>query len=602
MRRPRSGGAAVAAATAAGLSACVVAAALLPPLVAGEWTFFPFSLEPGASRAAPLAPAPPSLPAAGSTPAWRSLPDGSPATVAAGTAGVGGPAADDGLLLAAPVVRGARPAASWKDVTKKLGLPTKDQVKYGGALVADIDGDGWYDLVLNNHDQDNLHLYWNNKGARFTRGTDPLPYRIDAHGLAAGDLGGSLGAADFIVAQGGSNGNRPSPPRLLRTKGSKRKLLQGHRVAGLGTASSGRGRTPLLVDLDNDGDLDLILLNYELSSGDKGSRQKVLENTGEGQFNMRSGTGLESKAVERAILLDLNGDGRLDIIAFPYMRILLATGNFRFVDVTLQWLSPVRDWNSIRFAVRAAAAIDMSNQGRSDLYLCLYPRPDVLLLNRGTHFVASPAGAVPDGHSSGDVTVGDFNNDGYLDLFTSHPMGTANGRPAWRPDALLTANGDGTFARSIDHGAKQWTAAPGDSVQAIDYNLDGKLDLLVGGGSEVTVWRNVTGVPGPWSMFANEASNVGRWITLGVGRSPSGRAAAGGATVRLRAGGGGVARATYHRRVGGGGGGSTTDELRLVHFGLGRSNWVEEVVVQWTNGEKFVRRGLAVNKVVTLTR
>lgn len=602
MRRPRSGGAAVAAAAARGLSACVVAAALLPLLVAGEWTFFPFPLHPGASPVAPLAPPPPSLTAVGSTPAWSSPPDGNPTTVAVGTAGVGGLAADDGLLPAAPVVRGAEPAASWTDVTKNLGLPTKDQVKYGGALVADIDGDGWYDLVLNNHDQDNLHLYWNSKGARFSRGTDPLPYRIDAHGLAAGDLGGSLGAADFVVAQGGSNGNRPSPPRLLRTNGFKRKLWQGHKAAGLGTASSGRGRTPLLVDLDNDGDLDLILLNYELSSGDKGSRQKVFENTGEGRFMMRSRTGLEGKAVERAILTDLNGDGRLDIVAFPYMRILLATGNFRFVDVTIRWLSRVRNWNSIRFAVRAAAAIDVANQGRPDLYLCLHPRPDVLLLNRGTHFVASPAGAVPGGHSSGDVTVGDFNNDGYLDLFTSHPVGTANGRPAWRPDALLTANGDGTFARSTSHGAKQWTAAPGDSVQALDYNLDGKLDLLVGGGSEVTVWRNVTGVPGPWSMFANTASAGGRWTTLRVGRSPSGRAAAGGATVQLRAGGGGVARATYYRRVGGGGGGSTTDELRLVHVGLGKSNWVEEVVVRWTNGEQLVRRGLPVDKVVTLTR
>ncbi|GAB0496860.1 hypothetical protein MMPV_008181 [Pyropia vietnamensis] len=618
MPRPRLGGAEVATAAACRRgAACLVAIALLPPLVAGRWILFPFSGQRGvpttpavAAAAAPLPSISQQPAASASSPVWRSpsvaaMPSPQPPRAvgkAAGAVGVGGPLPADEQLPDAPVMRGSRRAALWKDVTSAVGLPTYDQVKYGGALIADIDGDGWYDLVLNHHDKENLQLFWNNKGRNFAHGSDPLPYRIDAHGLAAGDLGGSLGAADFIVAQGGSNGNQPVPPQLLRTRGSGRKLRENRAAAGLGPAAGGRGRTPLLVDLDGDGDLDLILLNYELSSGDPGPRQKVYENTGGGHFKKRFGTGLESQAVERGILVDLNGDGRLDIVAFPFLRILIASGNFRFVDKTIQWLSRVPNWTSFRFAVRAAAEIDTTNSGRPDIYLCRHPWGDVLLLNRkGVHFVLAPAGALPDGQSSGDVTVGDFTNDGHLDLFTSHAAGTTNGRPAWRPDTLLTAVGDGTFSRSNDHGAVQWTVAPGHSVQALDYNLDGKLDLLVGGGDEVTSWRNITGVPGRWSLFANTVSEVGSWITLVVGRSPSGRAAASGATLRVRAGGGGVRRVTYHRRVGGSGGGCTTDELRLVHVGLGSRDWVEEVNVKWTNGERYRRRGLAVDQVVTLT-
>ena len=488
---------------------CLATAAVAAPLAAGQWT------SPGSGA--------PPLP--------------SPANASFSALGAPPPGAPPMLLPTTVRARTSTADATWQDWTPASGLPRNNRVKYSGSLIADMDGDGWYDLVLNNHDQTRLQVFWNNRRGRFVRGQDPLPYRMDAHGMAAGDLGGAAGA-DWVVMQGGSNGATPAAPRLLRTRGSARRLVQGQRRAGVdGAASAGRGRTPLLVDLDGDGDLDLVLLNYDLAAGDWGPRQKVYENIGAGIFRQRARTGLEDLTVERAIVADLNGDGRLDIVAFPYLRLLLSTGPFSFKDVTVRWLRSIPNWSALRYGVIAVAEVDVDNEGVADLYLCRHPRQDVLLRNRGFRLAASPAGAVPAGTTSGDVTVGDFNNDGHLDLFLSHASGTANGRPGWRPDRLLTATGDGRFRASTAHGATQWTSAPGDSVQAFDYDRDGRLDLLVGGGDEVTAWRGTTGVPGPWSLFTSTIPRPGavggnHWIALSVGRSPSGKGAAGGATDR----------------------------------------------------------------------
>lgn len=67
------------------------------------------------------------------------------------------------------------PHAQWTDVTALSGLSTSASTKFGGALISDLDGDGWYDVVLNNHDQTHLKLYWNNRRGGFVRGSDLLP-------------------------------------------------------------------------------------------------------------------------------------------------------------------------------------------------------------------------------------------------------------------------------------------------------------------------------------------------------------------------------------------------------------------------------------------
>jgi len=501
------------------------------------------------------------------------------------------------------------PPARWSSAAPFSGLDRNTSLKWGGALIADLDSDGWYDLVLHNHDRTPLAVYWNTRrtiagpAKAFTRGRDLFTFRFDTHGLTAGDIF-LRGTEAVVSSQGGAYGNKPGKPFLVRhvNELGPRVFRRADKETGLEAATpGGRGRTPLLIDCDGDGDLDLIFLNFILPRGVKGDRQHVVENRG-GRFVRRWRTGLENADVERAIITDFDGDGRLDVVAFPLLHLFRATGNCMFEDVTAKWMARVPDGARIGKNVWAAAELDANNDGRWDLYLAKNHEVDALLLNvDNDHFSlgAPPAGSRRRHH---DVTIGDFNNDGNVDVFLSSQPPAADGvTPRRRPDALLTGDGAGGFVGTTEHGATVVTAAGGDSVQALDFDRDGRLDLFVGSGPEVPK----QGPEGGWRLFHGASpppgGGAGHWLEASVGRSPGLRAAPTGALLTLTVSGGGGCRRTLVRRVGGAGGAGSTDNLRIVHFGLGRADTVELLVVRWSNGVSVRRTGVPVDAVYEVT-
>ncbi|GAB0491517.1 hypothetical protein MMPV_002771 [Pyropia vietnamensis] len=511
-----------------------------------------------------------------------------------------------------PAAAATPPHAKWTPAGAEAGFNGEVSTKWCGALIADLDGDGWDDLILNNHDKTPLRLYWNNRrgdGASeqpstlFQRAPDPLGFLIDAHGQTAGDIF-LTGTAATLVMQGGANGDELATPRLLRSYGgNRRRLEQAQRATGLEGDSGGRGRSPLLVDLDGDGDLDLITLNYE-KTPQPGPRQRVYENVG-GKFKRRHGTGLEEAGVEYAVLTDLDNDGRMDVVAFPFFRLYRATGSFAFADVTDEWMRQVPGGATAGRNTWAAAELDANNDGKWDLFLARNSQPDVLLLNTGSSFMSAPLPPTSTHH--GDVTVGDFNNDGAMDIFLSSTASATT--PRLRRDVLLSGNGRGGFslAPAAAHGVAVRTAAGGDSVQAFDADRDGRLDLLIGSGGQVAA----LGPPGGWDLFMNTIplpeQGGGHWLAVSVGRSVGRSAAASGATLRLTVvtcGGddpNGCPRRTLYRRVGGAGGRGSTDCLRVVHFGLGTADRVVELVVRWSDGSVVVRRDVPIDSLYSVT-
>lgn len=94
---------------------------------------------------------------------------------------------------------------------------------------------------------------------------------------------------------------------------------------------------------------------------------------------------------------------------------------------------------------------------------------------------------------------GDFDNDGYLDLYVVN-SGTDQAKG---PNYLFHNNGDGTFtdvATSMGVGDVVQSRGRGSSWG--DYNNDGFLDLFVTNGEDNTAHQE-----GPETLFRNEGNN-----------------------------------------------------------------------------------------------
>ena len=126
------------------------------------------------------------------------------------------------------------------------------------------------------------------------------------------------------------------------------------------------------------------------------------------------------------------------------------------------------------------AFLDYDNDGWMDIYLvnsgtCDFYKPDQPLKNAlyknnrdGTFTDVTDQAGVAGGTFGMGVAAGDYDNDGYPDLFV-----TAYGR-----SILYRNNGDGTFT---DVTEKAGVAAPGWTTSAVwfDYDNDGYLDLFI---------------------------------------------------------------------------------------------------------------------------
>ncbi|WP_084591705.1 FG-GAP-like repeat-containing protein [Gilvimarinus agarilyticus] len=247
------------------------------------------------------------------------------------------------------------------DITKQAGMDQVNSLKYGGPTIADIDTDGDYDFIVNNHNDASSKLYWNNGDGTVTKhGTNLARWFMhDLHGTSPGDYDKD-GDLDIVVTQGGGNGINPSKANFYHNNSGALVLYTGD----VGIDKGGRGRGARWSDMDIDGDLDLLLFNETSLYGDK-PQHFFYENLGDGHFERKSVPGIQEVHQSRVLLTDFNGDGIDDYVMYGPLSLWQGNGDFTFTDVTAKVPEAVADLTGIM----AVTDVDIDNDGDLDLYL-----------------------------------------------------------------------------------------------------------------------------------------------------------------------------------------------------------------------------------------
>jgi len=580
----------------------------------------------------------------------------------------------------------------------------KNRKGWDAPTIADLDQDGYPDIILNDHGY-GLRVMWNNQG-KFS-----FPYDIlmgDLHGVSVGDINID-GKLDLIISRGGGSGTNARNSIIYSVDKERRFEAWPNFEEPLALM---RGRTVKFVDLDNDGDLDLI--NFAYAS--KGLRTRnmsenyIYENNGKGVLLRKSSIPITHGDGQKTLLTDFNNDHKTDLIVYGTGAIKAYQGNgdLTFTDVSKKILPhAIKD-------VTGVAEIDFDNDGDFDLvmsrglpfekgetfydantkklgfytkrgkfqfddltvgdtlfienyqspwpekvpyigesgYKLDYPGEtqsgrtidllstdalgypdslsgkkgayigfvgnkqwriagnlfapfsgvvhnvadypaykhrkgltDIVLENKQGKFVnvSNEVGLTQTEHSSG-VIVGDFDNNGLMDLVMMQ-----RGQLIHANQSLLYLNtrneeGGNRFVLQSSHGViSPELGASGLSGEVIDYNLDGKLDIVTGNER------------GQWHLFNNTIENNNHFLKVKLPVTHNTKVSSKGALVQVNACG-----ITQQKRLGATGANYSTSYDLFLHFGLGECQQSVDVNVIWPDNSQSEFTQVSTNQIFSV--
>ena len=372
------------------------------------------------------------------------------------------------ILLAPPVVLGDTPQVQFTDVTEAAGIKFRHingaQGEYhlpetmgaGGAFF-DYDNDGDLDLYLINSGYltDAVSqaavtsmLYRNNGDGTFTDTTDQAGVGNAGNygmGAACADYDND-GDIDLYVTNFGAN--------ILYQNNGDGTFTDITEKAGVGDELLGSSAT--FFDYDRDGYLDLYVVNYVHYDVDVPRRPC-------GVKGIRTYCHPEHFVGAPDQLYRNNGDG-------TFTNVTEAAG--------LTNISGPHGGKGL-----GVIAADFSNDGEPDLYVANDTTPNFLFYNNGNGTFTeiglfSGCAYSFDGiaQASMGVDAGDFNRDGFLDIFVINFSQETN--------ALYQNNGDGTFTDviyDVNLGKESYIFL-GFGTGFFDYDNDGWLDLYIANG------------------------------------------------------------------------------------------------------------------------
>ena len=518
------------------------------------------------------------------------------------------------------------------DVARESGIDlsvvsgTADQMyivegSIGGSAFFDYDNDGRVDLYVTN-------------GSRFggyEPGAHPYNrlYRNEGKGMfvdvtasaAVGDTSWSLGCVagdydndghmDLYVTNFGAN-------RLYRNlgNGSFQDLTA---VAGVGDTGYGTGGA--FGDFDRDGDIDLYVSNYiefsldykstipcvwknvDIMCGPRGmlpQKDVFYRNEGDGRFtDATEEVGMASKEFYGygAVFSDFNQDGWPDVFVADDM-----TPNQMYINQADGTFTEEALISNVGFNGEGAeqgcmgvGVGDFDNDGHLDIFVTNFEgEHNTLYRNEGDGFFLDVS-FVSRVASRGNPEVGwgtalfDFDNDGDKDIYVANghiypqaDLPHTNARYA-QPNFLFENLGDGIFADVTDR------AGPGLAIEKVsrgasfaDYDDDGDMDIFV---------LNLNDKP---DLLRNDDGNRKNYLLVETIGRVSNRDGIG-TRIEIE-----VAAKRQVNEVRAGSSYLSHDDMR-VHFGLGKAWLVDRVTLRWPSGIVQEIVDVAANQVLRVT-
>ncbi|HUO82903.1 MAG TPA: CRTAC1 family protein [Gammaproteobacteria bacterium] len=540
----------------------------------------------------------------------------------------------------------APPAVRFTDVTTAAGIDfvhhngaygdrLLPETMGGGVAFADLDGDGYPDLLfVNGRDwpwrasgaQPTARLYLNRGDGAFEDATagSGLDEPLYGMGVAVGDYDGD-GLRDVFITTVGEN-------RLYRNLDGRR-FEDVTAAAGVAGGADEWSTSAAFFDYDGDGDLDLFVTNYVRWSRDidfevdyrltgigraygpptnfEGTQNYLYRNDGGGRFtdvSEAAGVHVENPATGPAgkglavVPVDIDGDGRLDLIVAND-----TVANFLY-----------RNRSDGRFAEQGATsglAFDAAGgaTGAMGIDAGRYRNNGDVAVSIGnfanemTSFYVAQAGALPFTDEAIVAGIGaasrlalsfglfffDYDLDGRLDLFQTngHVENEINAvqssQTYAQPSQLFWNCGEGCTRDFVPVPAESMGALAepvvGRGAAYADVDGDGDLDVVL-----TQVGRRAI-------LLRNDQALGHHWLRVRLVQPPPNVDAIG-AGIELEAGGVTQYRQVMPAR-------SYLSQVELpVTFGLGALAEVEAVTVAWPDGTRQRITNPPVDRLLVVTR
>ncbi len=408
---------------------------------------------------------------------------------------------------------------TFEDLAESAGLADPDGTyRTMGCAWGDYDRDGWLDFMVVRHiDESNPDAF------------TMRIYHLDVRPLALfhNNRDGTFTEVTHLL------GASPNPSSKAGEYG---------RVWGAGFQ-------PAWLDFDNDGDLDLYVVNdygqYIHPNVLWRNDGPVSNGSGEGgewaftDISQESGAGVAMFGMGLAVA-DYNSDGYLDMFVTNIADNVLLTndGGDSFSDSAVDL---------------GVAYGEFRRQQR---------------VSWGTVFF-------------------DYDNDGYEDLYVASGfLDTDDPNRREQPNLLFRNNGEGGFNDvSAISGAADW--GTGRGVAYADFDGDGCLDLFVANLGRSAAFGE------PALLYHNRCNWGNNWLVVEAEGTVSNRDGIG-ARITLSAAG-----RTQIREITAGASNSSQNMLP-AHFGLGKADVIDEIRVQWPSGTVQTLQDVSPNQVLTV--